>query len=55
MQEIREIKYQPLTIPKLRWERSSFPDTYGELIVQPLARIRHNSGQFLKTGAFIFC
>ena len=33
---MQEIKYQPLTIPKLHWEQSSSPESFGELIVQPL-------------------
>lgn len=31
-----EKKYKPLTIPKLKWEKSVSSDTRGELIIQPL-------------------
>lgn len=33
---MQEIKYKPLTLPKLHWEMSDTPETYGELVVQPL-------------------
>ncbi|HVW99970.1 MAG TPA: DNA-directed RNA polymerase subunit alpha [Candidatus Babeliaceae bacterium] len=29
-------EYQPLTIPRLNWNRETLSDTYGELIAQPL-------------------
>jgi len=33
---MRNKKYQPLTLPKLSWEKSESSPTFGKLIVQPL-------------------
>jgi DNA-directed RNA polymerase subunit alpha len=32
----KQKEYQPLTIPRLEWNKKSLTDTYGELIAQPL-------------------
>ena len=33
---MQEIIYKPLILPKVKWERKSLSDTFGELVVQPL-------------------
>lgn len=33
---MQEIKYKPLTLPKVRWEKKTLTDTMGELVAQPL-------------------
>ena len=33
---MQEIKYKPLTLPKVKWEKNSLSDNFGELIAQPL-------------------
>jgi len=34
--EVDKKEYQPLTIPRLSWDKKSISETYGELIAQPL-------------------
>jgi DNA-directed RNA polymerase subunit alpha len=33
---MQEIKYKPLTLPKVKWEKKTLTDTMGELVAQPL-------------------
>lgn len=33
---MQEMKYKPLILPKVRWEKKTLSDTLGELIAQPL-------------------